>query len=228
MRKPYLDPQIFKQRRKKLASLIPGSAVVLPAWPEYVRNHDSTFAYRQESSMLYLSGFDEPGSCLVFRPGQTPETVMFVREKNVERETWDGFRYGPAGAKSEFGFDEVYPIEDFEKVAPKLLKDSNKIYYSLFRNLEFDPIMGRALGSVKMLHPRAGLGYLPVEDAYGLMGELRIRKSPEEIEIMRRAGSVSALAHVEVMKATRPGVTERALQGLFIKSIMEKGASGEA
>src|SRR5262249_28094021 len=116
MRKPYLSPQIFKQRRKKLAPLIPGCAVVLPSWPEHVRNHDSTFPYRQESNMLYLSGFDEPGSCFIFRPGQTPESVLFVRPKNIERETWDGFRYGPEGAKTEFGVDEVYLIDDFEQI----------------------------------------------------------------------------------------------------------------
>lgn len=228
MRKPYLHPRIFQQRRQKLAALVPGAAVVLPAWPEFIRNHDGHFPYRQESNMLYLSGFDEPGSCLVFRPGQKPETVMFVRPKNIERETWDGFRYGVEGAKQEFGFDEVYSIDDFENIAPKLLKECQKVYYSLYRNREFDEIFGRVLTQVKWLSPRAGLGYLPVEDAYGLLGEMRIRKSEEEVDMLRRAGSVSARAHVEVMKATRPSMSERALHGLFIKSIMEQGAQGEA
>lgn len=228
MRKPYLPPRIFQQRRQKLAALIPGAAVVLPSWPEYIRNHDGHFPYRQESNMLYLTGFDEPGACLIFRPGLKPETVMFVRPKNIERETWDGFRYGVEGAKQEFGFDEVHSIDDFEKIAPKLLKECQKVYYSLYRNNEFDEIFGRILTQVKWLNPRAGLGFLPVEDAYGLLGEMRIRKSEEEIDMLRRAGSVSARAHIEVMKATKPSVSERALHGLFIKSIMEQGAQGEA
>jgi Xaa-Pro aminopeptidase len=228
MRKPYLNPRIFQQRRQKLAPLIPGAAVILPAWPEHIRNHDGHFPYRQESNLLYLSGFDEPGSCLIFRPGQNPETIMFVRPKNVERETWDGFRYGLDGAKQEFGFDVVHSIDDFEKEAPKYLKDCQKVYYSLYRNTAFDIRFGEVLAAVKMLHPRAGLGYLTVEDAYGLMGEMRIRKSDEEIDILRRAGSVSARAHVEVMKATKPSMSERALHGIFIRSIMEQGAKGEA
>lgn len=228
MRKPYLPPRIFQQRRQKLSALVPGAAVVLPAWPEFIRNHDGHFPYRQESGMLYLTGFDEPGSCLIFRPGCKPETVMFVRPKNIERETWDGFRYGVDGAKQEFGFDEVYSIDEFESVAPKLLKECQKVYYSLYRNHEFDEIFGRVLTQVKWLNPRAGLGFLPVEDAYGLLGEMRIRKSEEEIDMLRRAGSVSARAHIEVMKATKPNVSERALHGLFIKSIMEQGAQGEA
>jgi Xaa-Pro aminopeptidase len=228
MRKPYLNPEIFKQRRKRLAALIPGSAVILPSWPETIRNADGHFNYRQESNMLYLSGFDEPGSCLIFRPGQKPETVLFVRQKNIERETWDGFRYGPEGAKQEFGVDEAYPIKQLEEKAPQLLKDCEKVYYSMFRNEEFDEIFGRVMMSIKWLRPRAGLGVQPIEDAYGLLGELRIRKTEEDIEIMRRAGSISARAHVEVMNATKPGGNERALHGLFIKSIMEQGAYCEA
>lgn len=228
MRQPYLNPKTFQQRRQRLGALIPGAAVVLPAWPEYIRNADGHFPYRQESNLLYLAGFDEPGSCLLFRPGQNPETIMFVRAKNAERETWDGFRYGPEGARKEFGFDEVYLIDEFEEKAPALLKDCEKIYYSLYRNHEFDPVFGRVLTALKGQRPRSGLGFPPVEDAYGLLGEMRIRKSEEEIEILRRAGSISARAHVEVMRATRPGVTERALNGLFIKSIMEQGAYGEA
>lgn len=228
MRQPYLHPKIFRARREKLAALIPGCAVVLPAWPEMIRNHDSHFNYRQDSNMLYLSGFDEPGSCFIFRPGATPETILFVRPKDLERETWDGFRYGPEGAKLKFEVDEVHLIDEFETYAPQLLKDSERIYYSLFRNKEFDSIFGRVMAAIKAMKPRAGLGFPTIEDAYGLIGELRIQKSDEEIEILRRAGTITARAHVEVMKATRPGISERALHGLFIKTIMELGAYGEA
>jgi Xaa-Pro aminopeptidase len=228
MRTLHINPQFFKTRRNNLAALMKGSAIILPAWPEYIRNYDTQFLYRQESNLLYMTGFDEPGSCLIFRPGQTPETVMFVRAKNVERETWDGFRYGQEGAKERFGFDEVYLIDDIETKAPQLLKDCEKVYYSLFRNTEFDPIFGRILSNTKALRPRAGMGFQTVEDAYGLLGELRMRKTEEEIDMLRRAGSVSAKAHLEVMKATRPSMSERALQGLFIKSIMEQGSFGEA
>lgn len=228
MRRPYIDPKIFKERRVRLAERAPKSAVVLPAWPEHIRNHDSHYKHRQESNMLYLAGFDEPGSCLVFRPGQTPETVMFVRPKDIERETWDGFRYGPDGAKQAFGYDEVYLIDEFEKRAPTLLRDCETIYYSLFRNHEFDPIFGRVLAATKALRPRAGLGFPTVQDAYGLLGEMRIIKTDEEKEMLRRAASISAKGHIEVMKASRPGGNERALHGLFIKTIMEMGAYGEA
>lgn len=228
MRKSVLPKEVFQERRKKLASLIPGSALVLPAWPEFIRNHDGHFRYRQESNMLYLTGFDEPGSCLIFRPGKNPETVLFVREKNVERETWDGFRFGPEGAKKVFGVDEAYTIDQLEDVGPKLLKDCEKIFYSLFKNPQFDPIFGRMMNGLKNLNPRAGLGVPPIEDAYNLLGELRMKKTEVEVEAMKKACEITAKAHIEVMKAAKPGVSERELHGLFLYSIMKQGAFGEA
>lgn len=228
MRKSILPKDVFAERRKRLASLVPGSAVILPAWPEFIRNHDTNFLYRQESNLLYMTGFDEPGSCLLFRPGQTPETIMFVREKNIERETWDGFRFGPQGAKQIFGFDECYTIDKFEEMAPKLLKSCEKIYYSLFRNPEFDSVFSKVMMQLKDAKPRTRSGMPTVEDAYGLLGEMRVMKTEVEVQALKKAGEISAKAHIEVMRATRPGVSERELNGLFIYSIMKQGAMGQA
>lgn len=228
MRKSAVHPDVLKARRSRLGALIPGAAVVCPAWPEQYRNADSHFNYRPESNLYYLTGFDEPESCLIFRPGKTPETVMFVRKKNAERETWDGFRFGVEGAKQVFQYDETYPIEDFEKIAPDLLRGCERVFYTMFRNKEFDPRFGAAMMGIYGWRPRFGLGLPPIEDANSLIGELRIRKDETEIETMRKACAISAEAHVEMMKATKPGVTERYLHGVFLKEIMERGAGTEA
>jgi len=228
MRKARINVEIFKNRRHRLGQLIPGCTLILPAWPESIRNADSHHAYRVESSLYYLTGFEEPECVLVFRPGRTPETVMFVRPKNIERETWDGFRFGLEGAKDVFGFDQTYDWHDFEKIAPELLRGSERVYYSMFRNKEFDEIFGRVMISINGWRPKQGLGLPAIEDSMPLIGEMRIRKSEEEIEAMRRACSISAEAHVELMKHTKAGITETSLQGLFIKEVMDRGAFGEA
>lgn len=228
MRKPPMNVEFFKNRRRQLAQLMPGSAIVLPSWPEYYRNADNHFNYRAESNLYYLTGFEEPECCFVMRPGKNPETILFVREKNVERETWDGFRFGVDGAREAFAMDQTYPISEMKKMLPGLLRGCDRVYYPLFRNKEFDEIMGEALIGIYGWRPRYGLGLPPIEDAYSLVGEMRIRKSDEEIEAMRLAGSITAEAHIEMMKATKPGVTERTLHGIFIKAIMERGAYGEA
>lgn len=228
MRQPLMNPEFFRARRQRLAQLIPNCTLILPAWPEQYRNADTHFNYRAESNLFYLTGFDEPECCLVFRPGKNPETVMFVRTKNVEREMWDGFRFGLEGAKDLFGFDKTYAIHDFEKVAPELMSGSERIYYTMFRNTQFDAVFGRAMMEMHGWRPKFGMGLPPIEDANSLVGELRIRKTEEEAEMLRRAGMISAEGHVEMMKATKPGITERALHGLFIKAVMERGAFGEA
>lgn len=228
MRKSRINVEYYAARRQRLAKLIPGCAVILPAWPEYIRNADSHHNYRVESSLYYLTGFEEPESVLVFRPGKNPETVMFVRQKNVERETWDGFRFGVDGAKDVFKFDQTFAFEDFEKLAPELLRGCERVYYSMFRNHEFDAIFGRLMINVNGYRPRYGMGLAPVEDANSLLAELRIRKTDEEIEQMRLAGSISAEGQIEMMKATKPGVSERSLHGTFLKTVMDRGAFGEA
>ncbi len=228
MRKATTDVKYYRARRDRLAVLMPNSALVLPAWPAYYRNADTEHAYRAESNLYYLTGFDEPECCLIFRPGKTPETVMFVRQKNIERETWDGFRFGLDGAKEVFGFDHTYAIEDFERIAPELLRGCESVYYTLFRNREFDERFSKAIMGVNGWRPRFGLGLPAIKDASALVGELRIVKTEEEVAALRRAGQISAEAHIEVMRATRPGVTERALHGLFIKEIMARGASAES
>jgi Xaa-Pro aminopeptidase len=229
MRRAPINVDFFKARRRRLAQLMPNCALVLPAWPEQYRNADSHFNYRAESNLYYLTGFEEPESCLVFRPGKNPETVMFVREKNPERETWDGFRFGLSGAKQEFGFDQTYEYKEFTRLAPELLRGCERVFYSMFRNTEFDTLFGQVMMQVNGgWRSRYGLGLAPIEDANSLVGELRIRKTDEEIELLRKAASISAEAHIEMMKATKPGVTERALHGLFLKAIMERGAATES
>ncbi len=228
MRKLTFDVSVFQDRRRRVGQKISGCALVLPAWPEFIRNHDSHHPYRQESNLLYMTGCDEPQSVFVFRPGFQPETVLFVRPKDAHSELWDGFRYGPDLAKQAFGVDEAYSIDEFEKRVPELLLDTEAIYYTLFKNPAFDQRMNQVLARMKALRPRLGGGYPEIRDAYGLLGEFRIKKTSEEIEVMRQVCEISARAHLAVMEACRPGLSERALHGIFLKSVMEQGASGEA
>lgn len=227
MRTPQIDISIFKDRRNRLARLIPGSALVVPAHPDYVRNHDVHHYYRQDSNLYYLTGFEESDSVLVFRPGKSPETILFVQPKDLSKETWEGFLYGPQGAKEAFGVDEAYEIGKFEELAPNLLADCEKVYYRLFHNHDFDKSMERVLKGIYQLRRRTNKGILPIEDSYPLIGEMRLHKSEWEVETMRKSCQITAEAHIEVMKAARPGVNERTLYGIFLKEILTRGCARE-
>lgn len=225
MRKPTENPEIFKRRRDKVIGQLNGAALLVAAHPEQIRNDDVHHDYRPDSNMYYLTGFSEPESFLLIRPGMTPETVMFVREKNVERETWDGFRFGPEGTKKEFMIDEVHTVDKLEEKCVELLKGFDEIYYRLFKNPEADKHFQNILLKLKRAHGRSGYGLLTVKDADTFLGEFRLKKNEDDLANQRIACRITADAHVAAMKYTRPGVTERQVQGVLANEFYMQGSA---
>jgi Xaa-Pro aminopeptidase len=227
MRTPAYDMNVFSDRRKTLAQRAQGSAIIIPSHPEYVRNNDVHHPHRQDSNLFYLTGFEEPESILVFRPGQTPETILFVRPKDIERETWDGFRYGPEGTQANYKVDKAYLISDFDKMIVDLLKPVDRVYYRWNLSREFDERMLTVLDSVRSSQGRTGRGALPVLDSWELLGEMRVIKTEYDLSIMRKACEISSQGHIAAMKFTRPGVNERQIQAVLYHSFLMQGASRE-
>lgn len=225
MRKSTENAEIFKKRRKKILNGLNGSALIVSAHPEQIRNDDVHHSYRQDSNMYYLTGFEEPESFLILRPGKTPESVMFVRQKNVERETWDGFRFGPEGTKKEFLIDEVYTIEEFESKSVELLKGFEQVYYSLFKNPEADHRVQKSLTMLKRASGRTGYGLVTIKDADTFLGEYRLKKDEDDLSNQRKASQISAEAHLMAMKFTKPGVSERQVQAVLAHEFYMKGSA---
>jgi Xaa-Pro aminopeptidase len=225
MRKPIENPEIFKKRRKKVIAGLKNSALLVAAHPEQIRNDDVSHPYRQDSNMYYLTGFEEPESFLLLRPGKTPESVMFVRQKNIERETWDGFRYGPEGTQKEFMIDEVYPIEQFETKALHLLNGYEEIYYRIFKNPEADKKVETVLTQLKRASGRTGFGFATLKDADTFLGEFRLKKDSDDLSNQRRASEISAEAHLAAMKFTKPGVNERHVQAVMSHHFYMSGSA---
>ncbi len=227
MRKSQHNIQDFKNRRNLLKSKLQGTALILHSNPEFIRNNDVHHPYRQDTNLFYMTGFEEPESIFIFRPGMTPETVLFVRPKDQERETWDGFRYGPAGAAAEFHIDQCYLTSEFHDKAVELLKPVDKIYHQWGIDSEFDKDVLELLQEIRLSHGRSGRGVLPVYDARELMGEARLKKTADEIVSVRKACDISAEGHREVMRFAKAGVTENQLQGVFLGTSMLLGAKRE-
>lgn len=226
-RKPTEHPEVFKARRNKICKALGQSAMIVASHPEHIRNDDVHYPYRQDSNLYYLTGFEEPDSFLLLRPGKNPESVMFVREKNIERETWDGFRFGPDGVKKEFQIDEVYTIDQFQEKALELLKGYSEVYYRLFKNAEADVQIQKLLLAVKRFYGRSGYGLLTIKDADQFLGEARLIKDEYEIQNLKKACSISALAHKKAMQSIRVGMPEREIQGLLASEFYKQGSARE-
>ena len=130
----------FIKRRKQLMRMVSDDAIIiLPSAPERIRSNDTHYPYRQDSDFWYLTGFAEPDAVLVMVPGRKHgENLLFCRERNPEREAWDGPRLGPEGSVETLGMDDAYSIDDLDDILPGLLEGRCRVYYHFGRDKEFD------------------------------------------------------------------------------------------
>jgi Xaa-Pro aminopeptidase len=209
-----IDAKEFARRRKQLMRIAGDDAIlVLPAALERIRSRDTHYPYRQDSDFWYLTGFPEPDAVVVLVPGRAHgETILFCRERDPEREGWDGPRSGPEGAVEQFGMDDAYPIDDLDEILPGLLEGRSRVYYHFGRDAEFDL---KLIGWLNRVRAQVRMGAQPPHEFLELghlLDELRLFKSPAELKLMQRAADISVAAHQAAMRAAKAGVREYELQ----------------
>ncbi|MGQ0833866.1 MAG: Xaa-Pro aminopeptidase [Gammaproteobacteria bacterium] len=200
----------FARRRRELMRMVGRDAiVVLPAAPVRHRNSDVEYPFRQDSDFYYLTGFNEPESVAVLVPGRKQgEYVLFVRERDPARETWDGRRAGPEGATRDFGADDAFPITDIDEILPGLLENRTAVYYTMGVHQDFDH---RVVGWVNGLRTQARNGRHPPQEFVALdhvLHDMRLYKSRSELDLMREAARIGANAHLRAMRFAKPGRNE--------------------
>jgi Xaa-Pro aminopeptidase len=222
------DASVYARRRARLAARLGNGVAIVPTAPECLRNRDAHYPYRYDSYFYYLTGFREPEAVLVLVGGETPRSMLFCREKNAEREIWDGFRYGPEAAREAFAFDEACSITELDARMPDLLADRPAVQV----HLGSDPLWdGRVLGWVNAVRGRARSGVAApgdLRDVRVLLDEMRLIKDGHEVALMRRAGDISAAAHRLAMQAARPGVAEYAVEAVLQHEFRRCGAQAPA
>jgi Xaa-Pro aminopeptidase len=189
-----ISKQEFARRRKALMAMMePNSIAIVPAAPERIRSRDTEHHYRQDSDLFYLSGFAEPQAVLVLIPGRDHgEYVLFVRERNREREIWDGYRAGPEGAINEYDADDSFPIDDIDDILPGLIEGRERVYYAMGKDSEFDK---QVMDWVNTIRAKVRSGATPPGEFLDLshfLNELRLFKSAAELRVMKEAGEISA------------------------------------
>jgi Xaa-Pro aminopeptidase len=218
----------FAARRARLcARMQPGGVAIVATAPEVMRNGDSDYPYRHDSSFYYLTGFNEPDSALalVAAHGGTPaRSVLFCRQKNMEREIWDGFRHGPEGARAAFGFDEALPIEELDAEMVKLLADAPAIYYALGASNTLDLQVKTWLAGVRRQGRTGVKAPATAHDLPTLVDEMRLFKDDGEQALMLRAATISGQAHARAMRASRAGMFEYEIEAELLHEFRRHGA----
>ena len=216
----------YSQRRAQLmAQMEANSIAIVPTAVETVRNRDVEHPFRQDSDFYYLSGFAEANACLVLIPGRAEgEYILFCEDKDPEMEIWTGRRVGPEGAAKDFFADEAYPIEAIDSVLPTLIEGKARIYTEMGANSKFDTQLTHWINQVKAMVRKGA--QVPHEYSVldHLLHEMRLIKSPAEIEIMQKAADISAAAHCRAMKTAKPGCFEYQLEAELLHEFTREGS----
>ena len=209
-----ISAQSYARRRTQLMRIAGDDAIlVLPTAPERIRSRDTHYPYRPDSDLWYLTGFAEPEAVLVLVPGRKHgESLLFCRERDPEREGWDGPRAGPEGAVEQFGMDDAYPIGDLDEILPGLLEGRSRVYYHFGRDADFDL---QLIGWLNRVRAQVRMGAQPPHEFLELghlLDEQRLFKSKDELKLMQRAADISIQAHLAAMRAAKADVREYELQ----------------
>lgn len=214
-----------RRRAALMARMEPGSIAILPAAPLQLRNSDVEHTYRQDSDFQYLSGFPEPEAVLVLIPGRDEgQYILFCRDRDPERELWDGRRAGQDGAVRDHGADDAFSIRAIDELLPSLMENRRRVYYAVGQQDSFDQ---QVMGWVNRVRAKVRQGVTAPSEFVALaplLHPLRLRKSEAELAVMRYAAQVSARAHVRAMQASRAGLYEYHLEAELDYEFRKGGA----
>ena len=221
-----MNTKIHAQHRKQLMRMMGESSIaILPSAPVLLRNRDVEHGFRQDSDFYYLSGFPEPESVIVLVPGRKQgQYILFCRDRDQKKETWDGRRYGPEGAVEHFGADDAFPITDMEDILPGLMEHCESVYFTIGLNPEFDKHVVNCVNNLRS-KSRGGT-HVPYEfvSLDYLLHDMRLFKHRDELRLMRKAAKISVQGHINAMQACRPGMYEYQLEAELMYEFSHNGA----
>ena len=219
-----IRPQLEEFMRR----MAPKSVAIIPGAHDTPRSNDTHYRFRQDSDFFYLTGFEEPDALAVIKPESDKKYTLFVRPRDPEREIWDGRRAGVEGAQSEFGAAEAFPTAEFGSKLEEFLDGTDVLYYRLGVDRELDNAIIREIARMRAINRKPVHPPQTIIDPATIVHEMRVLKTPEEIEIMQTAADIAAEAHCEAMRAAKPGMQEYQLEALIEQIFRRRGAAGPA
>ena len=216
------------QLKKFIEAIGEDSIAIIPAAHEATRSYDTEYKFRQDSDFLYLTGFPEPDAIAVIDPRAKKPYTLFVRPRDMEMETWFGRREGVDGAVKNYKADRALPIDKFGSEFGKLLDGHDKLYYRFGVDEKLDLQILQYLSAQRQRRLKTAYPPHTIVDPTILIHEMRLHKTEKEVELMQKAATISAEAHILAMKTTKPGMNEFQVESLIEAYMRGQGASGVA
>lgn len=219
----------YRDRREELMAKMGRGTAIFRSASHAIAHHDVEYPFRQNSDFYYLTGFNEPEAVAVLAPHHEEHRfVLFVQPKDLQKETWTGYRVGVEAAKEQYGADEVYPIHELDEKLPEYLKDSDRIYYHLGHDTAFNNTILKHWQRFLALYQKRGVGPVAIEDTNPILHPLRLVKTAAEIELLRKATAISAEAHNQAREFAQPGRYEYEVQAEIERVFRAAGGLGPA
>lgn len=232
-----IPPAAYKARRDSVMKMIgQDAAAIFYSGPERMRNGDVNYLYRQADNFYYLTGFTEPNAILVLAPKgvnvKVNDTttrvneVLFVQSRNPQAETWTGRRYGPEGAVKLIGMEHAMTNDKFKQTFSSVMFSGIKYLYA-------QPMTSDVGGTLKeLLSPlqnwidnvKRNNSKVELRDPNAMVHTMRIVKTPEEIEMLKKATEISVVAHNQAMMSVELGMFEYEIQALYEYVFQRMGA----
>jgi len=224
-----ITQQEYQARRKELALLLPDDSVaIIPAAKEVLRSGDTHYRFRQASNFYYLTGYNEPDALLVITSGQDSQSILFNRPRNPSEEQWTGLRLGQDGAIKELGMSTAFGVDSLSEELPKLLTGTSTVYYALGQDPELEQILIQTLNKLKSQVRRGTKAPELLGDIEPILSEMRLFKSEAEVNLMRRAASISVNAHKKAMQRCKDLEHEYQLEAELIYEFSRHGCRSVA
>lgn len=218
--------EFLRRRQALLAQMAPASAALIFSAPEATRSADSEYPYRQNSDFWYFTGFNEPEAVLVLIKSDDTHnhSVLFNRLRDKTAEIWFGRRLGQEAAPEKLGVDRALAFSEIDEQLYQLLNGLDVVYHAQGEYSYADTILFTALDKLRKGSRQNLTAPASITDWRPIVHEMRLFKSPEEIDVLRRAGEISALAHTRAMQTCRPGMFEYQLEGEILHEFNRHGA----
>ncbi len=220
-----MNKQEFKQRRQLLMEQVgEGNIALIASASNRTRNRDVHYPFRQDSDFFYLTGFNEPDALAVFIPGREQgEYILFCREYDEKKALWEGAHAGLEGATAHYEADDSFPIDDMDDILPGMLENRHKVFYPMGRDSELDHQILEWINYIRRQSRNGVSAPGELVSLEHILHEMRLFKSPAELQLMRQATEISAQAHKKAMQMCRPGLFEYQIEAAMVHDFMQQG-----
>ncbi|MFM2138821.1 MAG: hypothetical protein RJA57_1128 [Bacteroidota bacterium] len=239
--KDQLPASFHAGRREALRQLMPDRSVaVVFAYPTRTFSNDVEYLYHANPDLYYFSGYREPHALLlIFKEEQSDSAgnkykeLLFVQKRNAQAEQWTGKRLGVEGAREKLGIPFAFNGEAFQRFPIDLTAFSTILMDRLPTDVPNGPDRADLYDLIEQFKNRSGMpASLNGQDRFDtrryreFTGILRAIKTPEELDLLRKAVEISCQGQNEVMKTLHAGMSELEIQGLHEYVHKKYGAEG--